>query len=105
MEVYGQLHAAAAFPQRKSPCYSFDRRVGGSQSRSERGDEEKNSHPLPMMMMMMMIIIIIIQMDVKEKLKYKNLRTEFQGMWNMKCFVTPVITVATGIVTKGLKHL
>jgi hypothetical protein len=24
-------------------------------------------------------------------------------MWNMKCFVTPVINGATGIVTKGLK--
>jgi hypothetical protein len=24
-------------------------------------------------------------------------------MWNMKCFVIPVITGATGIVTKGLK--
>jgi hypothetical protein len=25
-------------------------------------------------------------------------------MWNMKCFVIPVISGATGIVTKGLKH-
>jgi hypothetical protein len=24
-------------------------------------------------------------------------------MWNMKCFVVPVIIGATGIVTKGLK--
>jgi hypothetical protein len=24
-------------------------------------------------------------------------------MWNMKCFVIPVITGATGIVTKGIK--
>jgi hypothetical protein len=24
-------------------------------------------------------------------------------MWNMKCFVIPVITGATGIATKGLK--
>jgi hypothetical protein len=24
-------------------------------------------------------------------------------MWNMKCFVTPVIIGATGIVTRGLK--
>jgi hypothetical protein len=24
-------------------------------------------------------------------------------MWNMKCFVIPVITGATGIVTRGLK--
>jgi hypothetical protein len=26
-------------------------------------------------------------------------------MWNMKCFVTPVITGATGIVTRGLKYI
>jgi hypothetical protein len=26
-------------------------------------------------------------------------------MWNMKCFVTPVIFGATGIVTKGLKKI
>jgi hypothetical protein len=28
---------------------------------------------------------------------------DIQRMWNMKCFVTPVITGATGIVTRGLK--
>jgi hypothetical protein len=28
-------------PQGKSPCYPFYRRLGGSQSRSERGDQEK----------------------------------------------------------------
>jgi hypothetical protein len=26
-------------------------------------------------------------------------------MWNMKCFVIPVIIGATGIVTKGLKKI
>jgi hypothetical protein len=26
-------------------------------------------------------------------------------MWNMKCFVIPVIIGATGIVTKGLKKM
>jgi hypothetical protein len=26
-------------------------------------------------------------------------------MWNMKCFVIPVITGATGIVTRGLKTI
>jgi hypothetical protein len=26
-------------------------------------------------------------------------------MWNMKCFVIPVIVGATGIVTKGLKNI
>jgi hypothetical protein len=44
-----------------------------------------------------------IQKESKKKLKYKNLSKEIQRMWNMKCFVKPVITGATGIVTKGLK--
>jgi hypothetical protein len=34
------------FSQGKSPCYPLDRRLGGSQSRSRRGGEEKNSQPL-----------------------------------------------------------
>jgi hypothetical protein len=39
----------------------------------------------------------------KTKLKYKNSSIEIQRMWNMNCFVIPVIIGATGIVTKGLK--
>jgi len=31
----------------KSPCYPFDRRLGGSQSQSGRGDEEKKSFYCP----------------------------------------------------------
>jgi hypothetical protein len=31
----------------KSPWYPLDRRLGGPQSRSGRGGEEKNSQPLP----------------------------------------------------------
>jgi hypothetical protein len=45
----------------------------------------------------------VIQKESEKKLKYKNLSVEVQRMWNMKCFVTPVITGATGIVTRGLK--
>jgi hypothetical protein len=45
----------------------------------------------------------VIQKESEKKLKYKNLRIEIKRMWNMKCFVTPVISGATGIVTKGLK--
>jgi hypothetical protein len=47
MEVGGQLHAPAALPQGKSPWYPLDRRLGGTQSRSGRDGEEKNSQPLP----------------------------------------------------------
>jgi hypothetical protein len=35
------------YPQGKSPWYPLDRRLGGTQRRSGRGGEEKNSHPLP----------------------------------------------------------
>jgi hypothetical protein len=47
MEVSGQLHAPAALPQGKSLWYPLDRRLGGTQSRSGRGSEEKNSQPPP----------------------------------------------------------
>jgi heme/copper-type cytochrome/quinol oxidase subunit 2 len=60
-----------------------------------------------MMMMMIMIIIIIIIRKHKEaenKLKYKNLSIEIQRMWNMKCFVIPVIIGTTGIVSKSLQN-
>jgi hypothetical protein len=33
--------------QGKNPWYPIDRRLGGLQSRSGRGGEEKNSQPLP----------------------------------------------------------
>jgi hypothetical protein len=35
------------YPQGKSPWYPLDRRLGGPQSRSGRGGEEKNSQPAP----------------------------------------------------------
>jgi hypothetical protein len=47
----------------------------------------------------------VIQKEPEKKLKYKNLSIEIQRMWNMKCFVIPVIIGATGIVTKGLKKI
>jgi hypothetical protein len=38
---------SASHPQGKNPWYPLDRRLGGSQSRSGRGGEEKNSQPPP----------------------------------------------------------
>jgi hypothetical protein len=35
------------YPQGKSSCYPLDRRLGGPQSWSGRGGEERNSQPLP----------------------------------------------------------
>jgi hypothetical protein len=45
----------------------------------------------------------VIQKESEKKLKYKNLSIEIQRMWNMKCFVTPIIIGTTGIATRGLK--
>jgi hypothetical protein len=35
------------YPQGKSSWYPLDKRLGGPESRSERGGEEKNSQSLP----------------------------------------------------------
>jgi hypothetical protein len=43
MEVSGQFHAPAALTPEKGPRYPLDRRLGGHQSRSECGDEEKKN--------------------------------------------------------------
>jgi hypothetical protein len=45
----------------------------------------------------------VTQMEAENKLKYKSLCIEIQRMWNMKCMIIPLITGATGTVTKGLK--
>jgi len=46
MDVSGQLNAPATLsPWRHR--YPLDRRLRGTQSRSERGDEEKNPFPAP----------------------------------------------------------
>jgi hypothetical protein len=45
----------------------------------------------------------VIQKRAEKKLKYKNLSIEIQRMWNMKCFVIPVIIGTTGIVSKSLQ--
>jgi hypothetical protein len=47
MEVSVQLHAPAALSPRYEPWYPSDRRLGGPQSRSGRGGEEKKSHHRP----------------------------------------------------------
>jgi hypothetical protein len=45
MEVSDQLHVPAALHPRKEPWYPLDMRLGGPQSRSGRGGEEKNYQP------------------------------------------------------------
>jgi hypothetical protein len=46
MKVSGQLQAPAVFPQEQSPWHPLER-LGGHQSRSGHGGEEKNSQPPP----------------------------------------------------------
>jgi len=47
MEVSGQPHASAFFPQGKSVWYPVYRMIGGPQSRSGYGSAGKNSQLLP----------------------------------------------------------
>jgi len=47
MEVSGLLHAPAALPHGKSPWYPFHGRMGGPQSLSGCGGEEKKSQLAP----------------------------------------------------------
>jgi hypothetical protein len=49
MELSGQLHAPAALPPGKEPPlqYPLYRKLGGPQSWSGHGVEEKNSQPSP----------------------------------------------------------
>jgi hypothetical protein len=47
MEVSGQLHAPAALPPEKEHMVPTGWRLGGPQSRSEHGGDEKISQSLP----------------------------------------------------------
>jgi hypothetical protein len=43
----------------------------------------------------------VMQKETENKIQ--GLCIEIQRIWNMKCMIIPLITGATGIVTKGLK--
>jgi len=45
----------------------------------------------------------VVQKEAEKKLKFKSLGIEIQRMWNMICTIIPVITGATGIVTRSLR--
>jgi hypothetical protein len=44
----------------------------------------------------------VVQKEAEKKLKYQSLCIEIQRMWNLKCTIIPVITGASGIVTRSL---
>jgi hypothetical protein len=45
----------------------------------------------------------VIQKEAEKILKYKNIRTEIQRMWNVKTRVIPVIIGATGTISKSFR--
>jgi hypothetical protein len=45
----------------------------------------------------------VIKKEAEKILKYKELTTEIQRMWNVKTKVIPVIIGATGTVTKSFR--
>jgi hypothetical protein len=48
MEVSGEFHDPVALIPGQEPRYALDRRMGGPQSRSGRGGEEKSIQSLPL---------------------------------------------------------
>jgi hypothetical protein len=45
----------------------------------------------------------VINKEAEKILKYKDLITEIQRMWNVKTQVTPVIIGATGTISKSFR--
>jgi len=48
--------------------------------------------------------INVIKKEAEKILKYKDLITEIQRMWNVKTRVIPVIIGATGTISKSLRQ-
>ena len=46
----------------------------------------------------------VVKKEAEKILKYKDLITEIQRMWNVKAKVIPVITGATGTISKSLRQ-
>jgi hypothetical protein len=46
----------------------------------------------------------VVRKEAEKRLKYESVCIEMQRMWNPKCTVIPVISGATGIVTRSLRE-
>jgi len=46
----------------------------------------------------------VIKREAEKILKYKDLITEIQRMWNVKAKVIPVMRGTTGTISKSLRH-
>jgi len=46
----------------------------------------------------------VIKREAKKILKYKDLITEIQYMWNVQVKVIPIIIMATGTISKSLRQ-
>jgi hypothetical protein len=46
----------------------------------------------------------VIKKEAEKILKYKDLITEIQRMWNVETKVTPVIRAATGTISKSFSN-
>jgi hypothetical protein len=51
----------------------------------------------------MMMIINVIRKEAEKILKYKDLTTEIQRMWNEKTKVIPAIIGTTGTISKSFR--
>ena len=51
----------------------------------------------------LVVVVVVVVKEAKKILKYKDLTTEIHRMWNVKTKVIPVITGATGTISKSFR--
>jgi hypothetical protein len=73
------------YPQGKTPWYSLDRRLGGAQSRSGRGGEEKNSQSGPESNPRTPIVQPVAQRCISELVE-DHTRLKPRGHWDRLVF-------------------